>query len=315
MTFTRKIVLFAALVPLLLPASPQKNMDPPLIVTILNGAAAYCRRLEYAAFRFTVLEKVKQRTRNRGVQHLVYDYQIIKESGGIHEQRILKRLDGKRVSNPDEREKQRFAAELFSYRAALAPIYLLGGEYRHRFRYALTGKHRVLDRPAWEVTLFRRPDSPVPAPLVLRKSGGQASLVPATGEPRVVSVWIDREDFSVLGFRVYPAGVSGYNKIVEAAFRLGLKVKIKDTHLFGLLREGIRYPTRTEIVLTYSPLNPGSSPATGVDSHVPGVSSALGAVAGGRRRASEIKVATVFTYTNHRFFTARSADPSYPDLE
>jgi len=315
MTFSRNIVLWTALIPLLLPATPQKAMEPPLIVTILDGAAAYCQRLEHAAFRFTVLEKVRQRTHKRGVQRLVYDYQIVKEDGNIHEQRILKRRDGEAVAAPNENENQRFAAELFSYRAALAPIYLLGEGYRHRFRYALTGKRRMLDRSAWEVTLFRRPESPVPAPLVLRKHGGQAGLEPAEGEPRVVSVWIDREDFSVLGFRVYPAGISGYNKIVKAAFHRGLEVKVKDIHFFGLLRDGIRYPTRTEIVLTYSPLNPGSSPATGINSHVPGVSSALGRVGGGRRRASEIKVATVFTYVNHRFFTARSADPEYPDLQ
>jgi len=28
-----------------------------------------------------------------------------------------------------------------------------------------------------------------------------------------------------------------------------------------------------------------------------------------------IKVSTEFTYTNHRFFTARSAGPTFPDLE
>jgi len=172
-----------------------------------------------------------------------------------------------------------------------------------------------MGRPAWEVTVFRRSDSPLPAPLAIVKQNNQAFLETSEGEARVVAAWIDRADYSVLGFEVFPAGISGYNGIVKAAFRQGLKVKARDIHVFGLLRDGIRYPTRTEITLTYSPLNPGTSPTTGLNSHVPGASSTLGAVAGGRRQASELKIATVFICTNHRFFTARSADPTYPDLE
>lgn len=289
--------------------------DPPLIQTILDGTAAYCDRLEHAAFRFTCLERVKQRSRRWGRHKFVYDYQLIKEGEEIQERRILKEKDGESVSSSDTAANQRFSAELFSFRAALAPIYLFGSEFRHRFRFAVTGKRKILGRSAWEVTVFRRPDSPLPAPLVVRKQNNQAGLAPVGGESRVVAAWIDREDFSVLGFQVYPAGIAGYNDIVEAAFRQGLEVKARDIHIFGLLREGIRYPTRTEITLTYSALNPGTSPTTGVNSHVPGVASTLGAVAGRRNRASEIKVSTEFTYTNHRFFTAKSADPEYPDLD
>jgi len=310
-----KTVILTALMPFLLSASPAKAAEPPLIQTILNGTAAYCQRLNHAAFRFTCLEKVKQRSRRWGRHEFVYDYQLIKEEAEIQEQRILKEKDGQRVSASDAAGNQRFSAELFSYRAALAPIYLFGAEYRHRFRYAVTGKRKILGRPAWEVTIFRRPDSPLPAPLTLHRQTGQTELAPMQGEPRVVSAWIDREDFAVIGFQVYPAGISGYNNIVKAAFRQGLKVKVKDIHLFGLLRDGIRYPTRTEITLTYSPLDPGAAPTTGVNSHVPGVSSTLGSVAGRRSGAAQIKVSTVFTYTNHRFFTAKSADPEYPDLQ
>ena len=177
---------------LILLAQPllTRAADPPLIRTILNGAAAYCQRLEHAAFRFTCLEKVKQRTRRGGRQEFVYDYQLIKEGETIREQRILKERDGRPVSTLDKTGNRRFSAELFSYRAALAPIYLLGSQYRHRFRYAVTGKRRLLGRPAWEVTIFRRPDSPTPAPLVMSMRNGQAGLVAGSGEPRVVSVWI-----------------------------------------------------------------------------------------------------------------------------
>ncbi|MBN1196438.1 MAG: hypothetical protein JXA62_03440 [Candidatus Aminicenantes bacterium] len=302
---------------LILLALPLRSRaaDPPLIQTILDGTAAYCDRLEHAAFRFTCLERVKQRSRRWGRHDFVYDYQVIKEGEQIRERRILKQKDGESISLSDVESNRRFSAELFSFRAALAPIYLFGADFSHRFRFAVTGKRNILGRPAWEVTVFRRPDSPLPAPLLIRKQNNQAGLAPAEGETRVVAAWIDREDFSVLGFQVYPAGIASYNGMVEAAFRQGLKVKARDIHIFGLLREGIRYPTRTEITLTYSPLNPGTSPATGVNSHVPGVSSTLGAVAGRRTSASEIRVSTEFTYTNHRFFTARSADPLYPDLE
>jgi len=78
-----------AIIMLILLAPPLRSgaADPPLIQTILNGTAAYCSRLEHAAFRFTCLEQVKQKSHRWGSHAFVYDYQLIKEGDEIEERR------------------------------------------------------------------------------------------------------------------------------------------------------------------------------------------------------------------------------------
>lgn len=298
---------FLALSILGTPASKQ-----PAIQTLLDRTDAYCRGLTEASFHFACLERVRHKGREDGNHTFVYDYRLIKESNIIREKRMLTKMDGKAVTELKESLNRRFSADYYSFAAALAPIYFLGREYAPHFRYSLTGKRRLLGRSAWEITVFRRPDSPVPTPLRTQREGNRVSLVPDEKEFRVVTAWLDHKDFSVLGFQAYPAGIAGYNELVTAAFRKGLSVEVKDIHLFGLLREGIRYPTKREITLVYSPLNGSGAPAARKVVHLPGGSSGLGAAAGGRSRDLKRKDSAIFTYTQHRFLPE---DGSKTDVE
>ena len=57
--------------------------------------------------------------------------------------------------------------------------------------------------------------------------------------------WIDADDFSILKMEVKDSSLGGYKAIYDAAMKDGFKPIIRTSHEYGVIKEGIRYPSKT----------------------------------------------------------------------
>jgi len=255
----------------------ERAYDQSELPNILKQTAKYCQKLGKAIFHFYCHEKVTERieislqhqdaqeglkdffeydwankdsrryyvekTRSRIRQRnydpgkkiiknsYVYDYQIIKESDHIREQRILINENNKKVRQKSPQLK----TVLYSYKNTVIPIMLFSEKNQQKFSYRLLAKKREMGRKAHIISVSSRDGK------------------------RLATVWVDEEDFSILKFDVFPGAIRGYDKLLRLNKNKMSNIKIKDTHLFGHLRNGIRYPSKTEINVSFTTQPPDQS--------------------------------------------------------
>jgi hypothetical protein len=266
---------------------------------ILNGTARYCEQLKQAVFHFlcfeTIEENIKKSLESDDVPRktgfyegytklkvykpkkvknkYLYEYQIIKEGGRILERRVLIRHNGKkvRIKNPGQKTK------LYSYKSSLTPIYFFAKENQDKFDYKQTGSERVMKRHAYVVEV---------------RSKGNKN--PTSNEPLAI-VWIDRKDYSVLKFK-YFSGDFQAERLAGTTKHNVRNIKVKDVHYFGLRKNNLRFPTKTELLVTY---NGGPLERDGKPIWLPGGTQWL------------TKIKTLFFYKKYIFFTVTVGEPIY----
>jgi len=212
---------------------PARGAAPPLppeLEPVMAKAAAYCRRLKEAAFRFYCIEKVLERTLERNPltkrtetaeRRWEYDYQITGAGGGINEQRRLVREGARKVAKANASLETRFS----SHYSVFLPVTLLALENRGKYAYRPVGKARLRRRPCHIVEVV---------PLDALGSGM------AQGK-----VWIDEADGSVLQVEMNPRGVAGVEALEKAAARAQARLLLEVTHQYFVQRGGLRFPSMT----------------------------------------------------------------------
>lgn len=306
--------------------TPSQN-DTALLAPLLDKCAGYCERLKGAIFHFYCRETVTEitekklhypenrrglknfleRNRNRsqseyqydahkyqdmrrmrdsykslqgGVKvFFTYDYQIIQVGGQIQERRILLTVEKDKKTY----KKSNYTPILYSYKNAMVPIYFLSHENQPLYRYTLGGKDRVLGRKCHMVLVFAA------------KSGPEA--------PPLARIWIDSADFSVLKFTVFPGAIKGYDQLMRLEGRKLSNLEVQDVHEFGLVRDGIRYPTRTRITLSYT-----SELKNVMTNRSGGGSVKIGAVL-------KTRLTTEVRYKRYRFFEVTVARPVFKQVD
>lgn len=277
-------------------ADTQETRDDQL-KQLLSNTAKYCEELKKRAFHFLCYEHIKERIESsvdkaavrseqrqvtpyfRSLSYAkpniyknkyVNEYQIIKQKGNIRERRIMIDKNGKKVNIKDPG----FETLLYSYKSALSPIYFFAAENQEKFRYNIRKKETVMGRRAYAVEV--RPKTP-----------------PANGEDLPLAVVsVDREDYSVLKFKLFSGDFSPEN-IVGSTRHNVTNIKVEDVHFFGVQKDGIRYPSETQLFLTYNG-GPTDAPI-----YLP---------RGGRLFT---KVKTTFTYKKYIFFNVSVGSPVY----
>jgi hypothetical protein len=265
--------------------------------TILTHTAEYCRHLKKAVFHFlcfeTVTESVKKTLESgdiarkegfyKGYTKLnvyrpkkaknkyVNEYQIIKEGDKIRERRILIKHNGKKmhIKNPGLKTK------LYAYKSSLTPIYFFAEENQDKFNYKIIRREKIMGRKAVLVEV-------------------RANTEPETASP-LANVWLDKMDFSLLKFEFF-SGDFRADRLAGAKLHNVRDIKVNDVHYFGKMKDGIRFPTKTELTVTYKggPLKRG-----GAYVHMPN----------GTTRTTKIK--TVFSYDKYLFFRVSVGTPVY----
>jgi hypothetical protein len=211
-------------------------------------------------------ERIKKETiksKRRYVNH----YQIIKGAGGIKEKRELTKYNGKKISK--KAKKPKAFSLIYSYENALHPIYLFAPENQAQFQYKLLGKTRAMKRNAYVVEIKKT---------------------------RIMAVvWIDDQDFSVLKFQVYPAAFRGYNTILRAGKGKISEIKVQDIHYFGHKHRGLRFPSKTDIIVAYirqmQKLTPDKQVPAPIEYHA--------------------RLHTTFNYKKYIFFEVKVGDPIF----
>ncbi len=277
----------------------KSNNDGEKLREILIGTAQYCEQLKQAVFHFlcfeTIEENIKKTLESDDVPRktgfyegytklkvykpkkvknkYINEYQIIKEGGRIRERRVLTRHNGKkvRIKNPGLKTK------LYSYKSSLTPIYFFAKENQDKFDYKLAGSEQVMKRYAHVVEV---------------RSKGNKN--PFTDEPLAI-VWIDQDDYSVLKFQ-YFSGDFQAERLAGTTKHNVRNIKVKDVHYFGLRKNNLRFPTKTELLVTYNggPLEKDSKPIW-----LPSNTQWL------------TKIKTLFFYKKYIFFTVTVGEPIY----
>ena len=306
--------------------------DQAPLAGILKGSAAYCERLKARVFHFFCEEKVSEeiekalqypnsRTgmknffekvdrrdssspgtvgmgrkmdrvygemdRNRQAeayrsfrqtdkQSCLCDYQIIQDHSGLREQRIPLEVNGKKVP----RGTPLPATVLYSYGNAMVPVMLFAAEVQPSCRYTLLGQEKAGGRRCFVVKVVRR---------------GPA------GDAELAKAWIDRTDFSIVRCEVFPPAIDGYDALLKLDRVQMSNLNISDVHEYDQLHEGFRYPSRTEITVSYNnePRNVAQS--------APNSKPRMGGIIYTRAR-------TVITHRKYRFFKTGVGQPVFLNL-
>jgi len=255
---------------------------------VLDKCAEYCLKLSESALYYVCHEKIREkfkriegpdgtgiilpRASTRGYEIgsaycnilmlvdteknvYVYDYQLIKKEGNIEEKRILMEKDGKDVKLEDIPLGTKPS---YALKPVLVPVQILGIEHRSRFSFKLVGDKKINGKLAYVIEACLRP--------------GQ------TGYIRRGRIWVDKSDFRIVKVEVETDFVEGFEQILAECEQYYLKPHFKSTYYYEIDKNGLLFPSRSEIRVEYS-----------------------GFYEKKRDLKSEIEV----TYGNYKFFTVK----------
>jgi hypothetical protein len=232
--------------------SPQDSLT-----TILDKSAEYCRKLADSALYFVCQEKIREEIydfrggggaiaistdggsattyfspslRRKAVKNsYIYDYQLIKKEERVDETRTLVEENGKKKDLKDEPLKtQRF----ISRKAVFGPVGFLGREWREVYDYKLVKQDKAEGRDAYVIEVKPK--------------------VTVEGKPNYGKLWVDKTDFSVLKIEVEDQSLAGFEKVLEQAKSRGVKPAFNTVHEYGIVKNGLRFPSRTVFIEKYA---------------------------------------------------------------
>ncbi|MCX6583569.1 MAG: hypothetical protein NT166_25630 [Candidatus Aminicenantes bacterium] len=281
----------------------EDKLPPPHLQSILDSTAAYCEKLKAAAFHYSCTEKVVETIEtsvqnkkinpdlnkflrkgrmlpyrevadnNRGARNeYISQYQAIQQDNRAREQRLLLEHNGKKI----QKENARLNTIIYSQNAFLAPLFLFDKQNRDKFDYKILKKEKTMDRDAYVIELRS-------------KNREEENAIFA-------QAWIDSVDFSVLKFEAFPDSFQGYDALVKIAGQNFGKVKVRDIHYFGFLRDGIRFPSTTKIMINYTE----NKPVSEKDPEL--------------KEQAFTKITASFSYKKYKFFNVTVEEPIFTNL-
>jgi hypothetical protein len=213
---------------------------------VLVKAANYCEKLKAEAFHYFCIEEIDEvynkyptyrRWQDKGKRHkahreehrYVYEYQILKKDGTVQEKRVLVEKDGKKMRREKANLYTRF---VYSYRSFYGPISLAGKKRQRYYRYNLVER--------------------------IKRAGGDIFVVEAIPQKKSAKkqnygkLWIHSLTGSVLRIEVDDKSIRGYEGMKTFARKYGATPSLKVTHYYDMLHRGLRYPSKTEFIESYS---------------------------------------------------------------
>jgi hypothetical protein len=227
---------------------------------ILQGAADYCQRLKQSAFHFYCREKIVESRatltktgtyqtdissgphvedmpisarrhpfksdKGKGkttIKDYLFGYRLIKQGNQIKEERDwISSKDNNKVKRDQVVQTNAF----FSEKAVFAPITILDRTRQDRYNFQFIRYDQRNGRPAAVIEAL--PRDPV-----------ETATIYGT-------LWIDREDFSILKIEADPRSIKGYEKLKKLAETLRTRLHLSLEIDFDRLHKNIRFPTKTQ---------------------------------------------------------------------
>jgi len=222
--------------------------DQEELKIILEKCAEYCERLANSALHFVCEETIREEIyhgrsggptvttsgggnirvsssgggRNIEINKYVYDYQLIKKGRKIEESRILLKENGKKKYEENAPLKTK---KFFSKRAVYGPVGLLGKEQQGKYDYKIIKEQTIKKRKTYVI-----------------------EVTPKTkieGNPNFGTVWVDKEDFSVLKIEINQESLAGFEKLEQESKKQSMSPRITTTHDYFIEKNGIRFPSNT----------------------------------------------------------------------
>ena len=247
----RSIMLIASLLPVSerLSCLPGENQELNL-QTMLKKCEGYCERLSNTVLSLVCVEKVIQdafhgrpvalvssssspyvmSTRTRPERkEFRYDYQLLKRNNEIREIRRLLDKDGR----PEGKEAVSLKDLRFEHKnIIMGPIGVMGGNQQKHYDYRLVKKTQFNNIETWIIE-------------VLPKPGYESDNLDGR-------VWISQKDGSILKIEWNQQSIKGYETLIEECKRDGLEPFITLTSEYMHIKNGIRFPSRYELMERYS---------------------------------------------------------------
>ena len=213
---------------------PQK-VDQSRLPAVLEAAADYCRMFGNASLNYVCLEEITEISYSpyqvvqsrfsdvvttKNVNHLIYDYQLIKTGEKIEEQRILIEENGKKKHIPDAPLKVR----RFPYRHIILGPMLVSEYWQPWHDYRIVGREKIAKESC---LVFEA----VPKP------GAKTDHV-------FGRIWVSERDYRVLRLEWDQKSIENYEGIEEKAKRIGAKPRIKLVMEYAHMKKGIRFPSK-----------------------------------------------------------------------
>jgi hypothetical protein len=216
------------------------------LARVLERTKAYCAKLEQASLDFTCFERIEEKTypspeirpdtsvvggggisysypsaRSPYVNSYLYDYQFIRKGDMRTERRILIDQNGRKTweENADlETLNVRVENALFG------PVGLLGAQWQAYHDYKIVDEESQKGK----------------AILVI-----EAAPKPALNRPHCHGrIWVQEDDASILKIVWEPTSIGNFDKIEATARGLGAEPRLTSVTEYGLLKNGIRFPSK-----------------------------------------------------------------------
>jgi len=234
------------------------------LAAVLEGCAAYCRKLSGAVLEFACEETIKEirraftgmrrwaavATMPRGAPRgssptmssyfptfdpertekndYLCDYMLVKNGERIEERRIILKENGKAKPNRDlTLDAKRFAV--------LSPLFvslkLLDAERQSLFNYRIIDEERIRGRKSYILEAIPK----------LGDSGGVS----------YARIWVDRTNFQILRSELKGVPLEGYEDVLRDSVQYNLRPDFLVIHDFRTEHNGVLFPSWSEIRILY----------------------------------------------------------------
>jgi hypothetical protein len=288
--------------------SKKENLGSQELERVLEDTSLYCEKLKTMVFHCFCIEKIVETIEQslhypRGKKNLrrlshflkrrysvrppsnppkkkheyISQYQVIKIGDKFRENRFLLKHNGKEVL----KENARVETTIYSPYGSLSPLLIFAKHQQEKFKYKILKKEKTMSCKAYIVEIKLKARTVQKEPFAI--------------------AWIDVKDFSVLKLKVFPQALKGYKYLVFRSDDKNIdKINISDVHYFGYQRNNVRFPSKTEISLSYTGDTHDNSGKQNVYSL-------------GLEKLTKIK--TIFTYDKYQFFKVTVDEPVFKDLK
>jgi VWFA-related protein len=251
--------------------SNLENISAVELQDILNHAAEYCEKIKQSAFHFFCKEKIVESWKSlfsvpdltRKLNSVAQKPDLIEQLGTLIRRYKRMKIEGdvKTVMNkytftyrliksgteikeerdwfsskdniPISRDQVIKPTVFFSEKAVFAPLTILAQERQQMYDFRLIRYDKRKGRPAVVIE-------------AIPKNNHDQQEYSIYGK-----VWIDEENYSVLGIEADPRSIKGYQALKEIGERLNARLNLTLEIEFDQLHNGIRFPTKVHMLEKY----------------------------------------------------------------
>ncbi len=221
---------------------PGKSKDPKILDAILEKTGNYCEKVKAIALFYVCREKVEDeryvyarrnllnfsipgaetiKPRRVRTKTYTYDYQLVKEGDVPKEQRILLEEDGKQKH---EENVEFRPVKYYGTYTVYGPVGFLSKKWQQHYEYEIVGEDVIDDKKAIIIQSTPKNERDV------NYNFGR--------------IWVDEKDFSILKIELDPRSIKDYeDELVQSPIG-DLSKKVIWTMLFGVEKNGVRFPSQ-----------------------------------------------------------------------